>query len=86
MSENCEIYIIYLKSSSGNDLVDLGYEKVSQIGQFYALRAGNTTRLYTAVNFLHKHNVAIMSKIDDSLTNISSSRALDESLEEDEKK
>jgi hypothetical protein len=49
-------------------LIFRGYSDLQQLGQYYSLTINNeTTRLYTAVNFLTLNNVALMIRIVPSL-------------------
>lgn len=57
------IFTLYL--SSQNQPFDYrGYSSLSQIGQYYSVTVNDRkTRLYTAVNFLHKSNIKLMAKM-----------------------
>lgn len=58
------IFTPYLVASGGKGFVYKGYERLSQIGKYYTLTiAGKKTRLYTMVNFLHRSNIDLMSRI-----------------------
>jgi hypothetical protein len=62
ISIKCQIYHIELRSEAG--LQFEGYSDVAQLGRFYSLTADSrVTRLYTAVNFLHRSNLELLRSL-----------------------
>lgn len=61
--EESHIYVIYLKSL-GIPFRSRGYEEMGQLGRCYRIQINEgLNRLYTNVNFMHKHNIRRMNQI-----------------------
>lgn len=62
VSKKGEIFEVFVRTVS--PLQFEGYSDVKQLGRFYSLTINNkTTRLYTAVNFIHKTNLQFLKSV-----------------------